>query len=481
MQPAIKRHTNRSAIWTGLVVFCSFPVFVYFSLEQYNFYAVTLAWLIFATGITPSVVYYLKRKNYIPIIESIMFAYVVAFSLPVFYQDHHFLGASGDLYPKDLPIVYTLFLALLAIICLYLGFSFAKTFYQALSIPRLQLSSSPRKLYYFGVIIALLSIFNIQYMVPVSFYHTVDVLVSPSLALSILALLHYRGLLSPMQSVISFMCLALILLEGLVSSMTQLLIQPLLIWFLCRWVVLQKFPVVFAISAVALFIVMQPVKLEYRHLVWGGNSDLYSTPEKLLLMQQLFVKHWIYGETVGTHRVVESTKSRTSLLLTTAHIIDWTPDVVPYQYGKTLEFLVIGWIPRFVWPDKPNAQEGNLHYAIQYGVTSMEGAKHSSFGAGHLGEIIMNFGGAGIIPCFFILGVLYFLPTYILSGNSIKIRSIQSGYRKFDVGQLALLVVCITQLMFIGSSISNVFGGILQLIIAQAALLHVFCRAQKQT
>jgi hypothetical protein len=194
--------------------------------------------------------------------------------------------------------------------------------------------------------------------------------------------------------------------------------------------------------------------------------------EKIGLFADLFAKHWLSSD-LGSGRATESTVNRSSLLLQTAHVLDWTPDVVPYENGRTFAYFLIGWVPRFLWPDKPIAQEANIKYAINYGVTTEEGIERTMFGVGELGEAFMNFGAAGIFPVFFILGILSYLPVHLVAVPSFyRLRTEQLDMSL--IAAVALLVAIIVRLIFIGSTVANVYGGILQLIVVQAGLMYLF-------
>src|SRR5207248_1322648 len=70
----------------------------------------------------------------------------------------------------------------------------------------------------------------------------------------------------------------------------------------------------------------------------------------------------------GPLPLLQTTLGRVSLLRATANVVDRTPSLVPYQNGATYSFLVYGWIPRFIWPDKPSANDANQYYQVAYGL-----------------------------------------------------------------------------------------------------------------
>ena len=61
---------------------------------------------------------------------------------------------------------------------------------------------------------------------------------------------------------------------------------------------------------------------------------------------------------------VTATFSRISLLTQTANVVELTPSTVPYQGGHLYSYLLVTWIPRVIWPDKPSMSEANRFYQV---------------------------------------------------------------------------------------------------------------------
>ena len=232
------------------------------------------------------------------------------------------------------------------------------------------------------------------------------------------------------------------------------------------------------LSGAVVFVLLQPVKLEYRDVVLRENSQSISVVDKIDQFAEVFYEYWFLDST--DNKIVESVTTRTSLLLQTAHVIDWTPAVVPYRNGETFQYMFVTLVPRVIWPNKPVAQQANIDYAIDYGVTSVEGTKRSMFGVGHLGEVFMNFGPLGILPMYILIGILSFLPVYMI--RIPKIAPLTQNILRNDlpVAPLALLIAVLFKFIFIGSSVSDTYGGIIQLIVVQGFMLYLFAK-QKQS
>lgn len=463
-----------------LFYFTAIAVFILGAYDTYSLSSRVMAWSLFILTTAPAFSYYFNNRDHVPILELVFLNYALSFALPVLYQQFHLINF-GLLTPDELPITETLSLAILAVISLYYGYKAGQGIYPAFHVPKIRLACSENKLFIFAVVTQSLYILDVVNVSP-QFAQVVNVVVSPTLNAAILALLFYKGSLSRIGGLVAISVLCLLAIKGIVSGMTQQVLEPLLVWFLCRWIVTAKIPVLFLIAGSVIFILSQPVKLEYRNTILFNSMHQYSKTEMLGLYADIFAKTWLSEDKEGA--LIESTQSRTSLLLTTAHIINWTPEVVPYKNGETLSYMFISWIPRFLWPEKPTAQESNIRYAIDYGITTELGTQRTMFGAGHLGDVYMNFGALGIIPIYLILGMLYFLPLHMLQPKekTSNYSLIRDGFenKNIDVPISALLMATTINLIMIGSSVSHVFGGLIQQLFVQALLLHVFCRSRKQ-
>ena len=99
--------------------------------------------------------------------------------------------------------------------------------------------------------------------------------------------------------------------------------------------------------------------------------------------------------------------SRASLLDQTANVMQLTPEIVPYQYGRLYSYMLVTLIPRFVWPDKPSVNEANQFYQVEYGLTSKENLGSVSIAVGFLTESYINFGWPGVILIMYLIGIFF--------------------------------------------------------------------------
>jgi hypothetical protein len=83
-------------------------------------------------------------------------------------------------------------------------------------------------------------------------------------------------------------------------------------------------------------------------------------------------------------------------------IVERTGEDVDYQLGHTLQPLLTSFIPRLIWPDKPDVQAGQLMNQ-EFGVAYERDVYISP---SHLGEMYWNFGWAGVIVGMGVVGAL---------------------------------------------------------------------------
>jgi hypothetical protein len=302
-----------------------------------------------------------------------------------------------------------------------------------------------------------------------AFQGLINILVNRDLGVALLALLYYRNCMGLKGKVFTLFLVGLLVLIGVSTSMTQAMLQPIMVWFICRWLVTGKLEIRYVLAGVLLILLIQPVKLEYRKAYWSIADQL--TPiQQAGIFAGSFVNYWFLS---NDRKFDESSSSRSSLLLQTAHVVDWTPEIVPYRNGETLATIFLAWIPRPLWPDKPISQQANIYYALDYGVTTPEGAKKTMYGVGHLGEVFMNLGIGGIFPVYFLIGIFSYLLLYLLRIPRNMKTLLRRGSADPNIATTGLFVAGLVQIMFIGSSVTDSYGGLVQMLVVQGVIMFL--------
>lgn len=445
------------------------PFFLFLAVPDYDYISRTLAWLVFVVGTFPLSVKLQRRSGYFPFIECIMVMYVLYYSIPVFFQSEQYI-LYKTLSAPLLPISPTLLLVAVSLLAFWLGFYFLNPYLRQVRVPKVRLNSDVTKLFIFAMSIVIGSI-SLKYLHFGQAQGILNAALPINFGIAMLSLLYFTRVVRPIHKAMIICAILTACVVGLSSSMTQAVVEPILIFIAAKWIATGKYQVGFIAFLVFLMVLIQPVKLQYRNYVFGQTDLSYF--DRLEGIGLIFSNYWINGSKGSGELAVSSFTSRTNLLLQTAHIVDMTPRTVPFSQGSSYTYLLITFVPRILWPDKPSAQDSSNQYAVNYEIATSEGLKRTSYGVGFIGEAYMNFGFIGAPAVFFILGALTCLPFYSLTRLPSRYQNI-GKIRIGGIPETALLLTIFLKFLQVGSSVSDVYGGIVQLVIIQYIFLKFF-------
>jgi hypothetical protein len=191
----------------------------------------------------------------------------------------------------------------------------------------------------------------------------------------------------------------------------------------------RRIPRLAVIALVIYILFFQIGKFSVREKYWYGQDE-GSKIERIAFWMSESMNKWSEalsdpsGETL--RGVGYQSLSRVSLLTQTANVLEMTPSTVPYQYGRLYSYMAIALVPRFIWPNKPSANEANMFYQVSYGITAEEDLERSSYGAGLLAEGYINFSWFGVIGVMFILGIIldFFQTTFLSASSGLLLKGI---------------------------------------------------------
>lgn len=277
----------------------------------------------------------------------------------------------------------------------------------------------------------------------------------PLVCYSILFRNYLRGRASRSDKILLALFLFLRILTGMSSgwmgAVGFLLITTTVIYIYER----KKFPVLLLSVIIIYILFFQVGKFAMRAKYWYQDEQA-SKIERIATWVEESARQWSaafndpHGEAM--RNVLYTSMSRTSLLTQTANVVELTPAEVPYQYGQTYSYMVVAFIPRFVWPDKPSANDANRFYQVAYGLTAEEDLDFGSFGAGTLAEGYINFGWPGVVGLMFLLGVFFdwFQQTFLTEASGYLLRGIGVTFIPYFLG--------------VESQLAGYLGGTLQRI-----------------
>ena len=252
---------------------------------------------------------------------------------------------------------------------------------------------------------------------------------------------------------------AVAVVVGLSSGFLEKAAAPLALVILARWHATRKFPFSLVVPLLLVFTLLNFVKAAYRQEAWYGTRtgrggiglwwDLASENASSVASGK---------DSAGAGNALGA---RFDLVHKFAWVLKNTPSSVPYYGGATYSYLLYGWIPRFVWPDKPSAS-GDAAYRMDYDyqLVPAEAIGKTNIGIGFLPEAFANFGPPGVFFVMFLQGAVFAFLNRLLNGPYS------------EGGRAIYLAVMVFFLNGIGSSTVTLFGALLQIVLANAVILR---------
>jgi hypothetical protein len=272
----------------------------------------------------------------------------------------------------------------------------------------------------------------------------------------------FAGILNPAgQKLVFFFLIPYQIIFGsnLASSLTYGFILWVILIGLCFITARQRIPYISLALALVFFLTLQPIKTQYRSLTWNTDLAAESPLNKLSLFVSTGVDYYL-GNSLSQDDQLEavrmSTFDRLNNLNTFAAVIADTPARQPFIYGDSYLSLLVKFVPRFFWPDKPVETLGNV-WAQRYGYLDAND-RTTSFNLPWNPEMYMNFGLAGVLLINMLVGFILSL----LSKNLCR--------QAYDPSCFAFSLVIVSPLFFVENNLTLLFGD---LIISAVALLLI--------
>jgi hypothetical protein len=438
----------------GFLIQCvvSLIAFLLFALPIHSGSSRMLGWLIVQVSVISWFLW--DRRGAPPVLPIICSLYAVYFSLPLFYLENVKKLQSVFEIHEPLTLI-VLFMVLTLQLSIVLGWMVGG---RKMTILRYPMDAPVNRLLILAYLIIAVQ-FLLQYLGLTrpdfdlgNAKQLVNGIFNPYLALGILFYVSQTEgwNVARLGGIIAIFILSFI--ASVSSTMLGEMILPLVI---LGMLTVGKNPKrVVTAGAVLGFIVVlvQPAKLEYRTKVLEleDRGIHLGIKDKVELYATITLDYWngtrigkYYDETAATQ-----TGKRFALLHLLEILVEETPDRVPFQYGKTFEFLLYAMIPRVIFPEKPMAQEANVWFAKEYGLLDAEIAKRTMIGVSHLGEVYLNFGFFGIPPIFFLFGFV--------------VRRIQRGFSRANLStaRKSVVVGMLPQFFTIESTLTGFISGL---------------------
>jgi hypothetical protein len=221
------------------------------------------------------------------------------------------------------------------------------------------------------------------------------------------------------ETLIFFAVLGFELVDRVTSGLIAELAMFLL--FLCLVIFLEGSKKYLVAIFLTLFVIFYSqfanVKGTYRSIAWFGGKQL-SYEEKVALIAELIERDEKKASTEDDKQGKENFLWRFSYpMAALSMVITKTPDPVPYWDGITYLPLFTKFIPRVIWPTKPEEGLGQ-HFGKTYKIIR-ERDTSTSINTPVLTELYMNFGLNGFYIGMFCLGLLFIFLDKFLNSNSV--------------------------------------------------------------
>jgi hypothetical protein len=404
-----------------------------------------------------------ERRREVPLFAILAAMHWIYFAQPLFWGDRRIPGVAFEI-PQD-QITATLAMVVLGVVCLWLGIHTEIELWSPKRLPDLVDSPTSwtylRALMWGGIAIGFWSSGIYAFGAEGRQLMILVQTVLPSTVFAFFFRKYVRGEAQQADRVLVVAFLASRVVIGLSSGWLSTIIWPGVICVLVYVAEGKHIPIKSAVVVAACVLFLQVGKIAFREAYWGGEEGTMIDRIEFWIEQSASGWSQVAQESGGSRSqdLASLTISRLSLLTQAAHVLEWTPEKVPFQYGRTYSYMAVTLVPRLLWPGKPSMSEANQFYQVAYGLTSEDRLDRVSIAVGFLIEGYINFGWLGVIGITYLVGV-------VLGIFQRMFLNEQSGMLFGSLG-LAL----IPGFLILESQLSQYLSGIVQQVILMLVVL----------
>ncbi|MFH1645293.1 MAG: hypothetical protein ABIB11_02635, partial [Candidatus Omnitrophota bacterium] len=443
------------------LLFLGFGIFLlnYFKISNPTYNHKVLAFLILLFSALPAFLYIGDKQNKIPFLPLFGVIYGIYYALPVFllefYKLHYKLGKKHIL--SDLLVEEALYLALIGLIVLLVSYYIFPGRVLERVIPRISIRWNLKKARIASVMMGVIGIavyyFDITHRVPTHLSIIVQFIANFSfVSIAMFLILQFKGVTGFMEKFF-FWCIIIPLrvFLGLSTGSIYSGLAVVLLFFLIYISHKKAIPWLLIILFVLTLLSLTAVKDDFRKLARSGEFEQKSVLEKALIFGNMNLKFVQNAQRIKQSEFFQKFTTRTNGLMTLAYVIKKTPEVIPYWNGYSYIPLLTKFIPRIIYPDKPQENVGHI-FGKRYNILH-KSDKGTSVNLHQLVEMYANYGKTGVILGMFFLGIIY------------KALIVMLGYEENGDGSNLIGFVIFLPLLWIESNLSMIVGGIFYQII----------------
>lgn len=232
---------------------------------------------------------------------------------------------------------------------------------------------------------------------------------------SYFGLLLYVGLDRRKPALTKLMVVSAMLgVAGLLTGMIEAFLQPILAAATIVFMRERRIPLRWIAVAFLVFLLFNPAKHVYREAVWGSDGSTWWNSESSkggFTRFEAMVQAWwsamgaVWEDGLGSTENATVSLDRLNELSTVARAMDFAGHVVPFDRGRRWPFLFYSFVPRFVWPGKPDfTDDFNDRFNILFGLQTMRGVRTATGSFSIVADGYWNFGWAGIAMVGMVMG-----------------------------------------------------------------------------
>ena len=428
-----------------------------------------LALLILWVCLFPSL-YYLRnpQRPPIPFLPLIGLFYAIAFSLPMFLADDIYVFGVASLREVS---NFSLFLTLVGVSSLIFFFYQSKaSVWEKVKPIKISNSYSINRLL-FLTWLALILHFIYEFVPLLHSIPSIGNFLSPLgiLCYGIFYLVWAEKKLPRIQALL-LICIffPLEMLAALTSGALAQIIYLMIFACCLIWYKHQRISIILISFIVAIYIFLNPIKGQYRELVWGGIYSNQSLMTKTQLFIELAIDHQSNkSASFALEDTEEQNISRIAHIALFSKVIEDTPKFVPYWNGGSYLSLLTKFIPRVIWTNKPEETIGNQFGQRYHLITSLN--TKTSVNLPWIVELYANFGTVGILIGMPFFGVLLALVEQLFNNN------------KMNLIECVLGITIILNLIYQESNFSLMIGRVLILGIGLYFIAKLALATKSQT
>lgn len=366
-----------------------------------------------------------QHREGLPIFSLVAAMHWLYFVMPVYWVDLRIpVWYASSLYASSDGVNQALLMVLIGLIFIAIGYRLTMKQTLKLLSPNLTIPFNYlRLLLLIGI---LLSFFpDLAYIFGESgrqFIYTLQGAI-PTLSYAALLMNYLQGRGSPFDRVLIVGYLLSFFFLGLSSGWLGSVLGVFSVTLMCFWITKQSFPWMFLIPAVLLLVLLQPAKGIFRQEFWSDSQREFNVIERTEFWLAAVEATWrdAPSNVDVLQRNVSASLSRVSLLTQAVNVLEKTPEVIPFQNGNTYSFVILGLVPRFLWPDKPSGNDANRFYQVAYGITPEDRLHTVSIAIGFMTEGYINFGWPGVAFACFAVGVVVGLVQSVFLKSSANL------------------------------------------------------------